>query len=245
MPNTRFLIVCEPRTGSNYLCGMLNSHPQILCHHEVFHPSELYYAYNYRNGPLAHLGTVADRDADPRTFLERLWSERCGNTAVGLKILSGQVPDLLRELLEDRSVRKIVLHRRNRVRSFVSLVRARQSGAWARQRYDHLRVHVDPLELVEHVRRYDEFYARVDAARPGQPWFQIAYEELGTTARIEELLEFLGATPQSSWLKAPNARQSFDTLRTAISNFDELESVLAGTALARELCDEAHESAAA
>ena len=35
---TRFVILAAPRSGSNLLCTLLNSHPEILCHHEVFNP---------------------------------------------------------------------------------------------------------------------------------------------------------------------------------------------------------------
>lgn len=34
---SRFVIVCNGRTGSNMLVSYLNSHPEILCFNEVFH----------------------------------------------------------------------------------------------------------------------------------------------------------------------------------------------------------------
>ena len=36
--STRFVILAAPRSGSNLLCTLLDSHPEILCHHEVFNP---------------------------------------------------------------------------------------------------------------------------------------------------------------------------------------------------------------
>ena len=32
------------------LCTLLGSHPEILCHHEVFNPSGIFYALYYRDG---------------------------------------------------------------------------------------------------------------------------------------------------------------------------------------------------
>ena len=57
----RFVILAAPRSGSNQLCTLLNSHPEILCHHEVYNPSAIFYALEYRGGSL-DLGTIDDRD---------------------------------------------------------------------------------------------------------------------------------------------------------------------------------------
>ena len=32
----KFVIICDSRTGSNLLCGMLNQHPHVACHYEAF-----------------------------------------------------------------------------------------------------------------------------------------------------------------------------------------------------------------
>ena len=48
----RFVVLAVPRVGSNYLCSLLNSHPEILCHHELFHPKGIYLAYGYKDGRL-------------------------------------------------------------------------------------------------------------------------------------------------------------------------------------------------
>ena len=46
---TRFVILAVPRTGSNLLCTLLNSHPEILCHHEVFNPQGIFTALTHRH----------------------------------------------------------------------------------------------------------------------------------------------------------------------------------------------------
>lgn len=240
MPTTRFLIACEARTGSNWLCGLLNSHPEVLCHHEVFHPDALYYAFGFRDGRLAHLGTPADRDRDPRRFAHELWNADFDRSAVGFKILGGQVPDLLRELLADGSIHKLILRRRNRVRAFVSLLRARQTGHWAQNSYDGVAVHVDPGELLEFVRGYEKHYAFLRAATVGQPALELVYEDLQQEPwRIGDVLRFLGVGAQGVSLHARNARQSQDGLQRAIANHAELSAALHGTPLGDELWDEA------
>ena len=69
---TRFVILSVPRAGSNLLCTLLNSHPEVLCHHEVFNPRGIFYALTHRDGSFS-VGSVAERQRDPLGFLERLW----------------------------------------------------------------------------------------------------------------------------------------------------------------------------
>lgn len=236
MPQTRFLIACEARTGSNWLCGLLNSHPDVLCHHEVFHPDALYYAFGFRDGRLAHLGSTAERDRDPRRFARELLDADFGRSAVGFKILGQQAPGLLRELLADASVKKLILRRRNRVRAFVSLLRARQTGHWAQKSYDGIAVRVDPRELAEYVRDYDEHYRMLREATQGQPALELVYEDLQQEPRrIEDVLRFLGVGVSGVSLSARNARQSQDGLESAIENHAELCAALRGGPLADEL----------
>jgi LPS sulfotransferase NodH len=238
MPTTRFLIACQPRTGSNWLCTLLQSHPRILCHHEVFHPDQIFYAVGHRDGRLAQLGDTRQRDRDPLGFLEQLWRADFGRAAVGIKLLDGQAPEVLARLLADTGVKKLLLRRRSRLRAYVSLLRARETGKWARSAYDGLAVEVRAPELLEFARRYDAYYARLRAATAAQPALEIVYEDLQREPReLERVLGFLGVGAAASPLVAHTEKQSRDSLREAIRNFDELELALHGSALAQELAE--------
>jgi hypothetical protein len=239
MPSTRFLIVCEPRTGSNWLCDLLRSHPRVLCHHEVFHPDALFYDLGHRDGQLAHLGTTQDRDRDPRRFLQQLWREDFGREVVGFKMLNGQAPGVLAELLGDSGVKKVLLRRRSRVRACISLLRARETGSWARTPYDGVSVHVAAHELLDFTRRYEAFYASLRSATRAQPAIETVYEDLQSEPReVERLLHFLGVEAAGVQLRSQLPRQSHDSLREAIRNFDELALELRGTPLGAELEEE-------
>ena len=87
MPSlTRFALLTHPRCGSTYLATLLNSHPQVLCHGELFYQHQVFYAVGYRDGSL-HLATPAERDADPAAFLDKVWGHPFGNSAVGFKLV--------------------------------------------------------------------------------------------------------------------------------------------------------------
>lgn len=238
MPKTRFLIACEPRTGSNWLCALLQSHPKVLCHHEVFHKDEIYYAVGHRDGRLAQLGTTAERDRDPKAFLERLWRADFGRDAVGVKILAGQVPGLLAELLGETGLKKIILRRRSRLRAYVSLLRARETGYWARTSYDGLAVEVEAQAFADFARRYDAFYAGLRSATRSQHAVEVVYEDLQRDPReVERVLDFLDVDSGAAELHSITARQSHDSLREAIRNHEELADCLRGTEWESELAE--------
>ncbi len=236
MSPTRFAILCHPRTGSNYLCSLLNSHGDVLCHSEVFNDQAIFWALGYRDGRLDHLGDVATRDADPAAFLERVWSEDFGHGAVGIKLLVDQARDLWPRMVSDERVHKIVLWRRNHVRTYLSLLRARATGHYAHESYDGLRVRVDPAALVAWAGDYDLFYQRLRATLAGQPWTDVNYEELVRDPAVgTRVLAFLGIDAQPGDAQSKLSKQSNDTLRDAIENFDELSQALAGTRFRHEL----------
>src|SRR6516225_7630935 len=99
----RFVILAAPRTGSNMLCTLLNSHPEILCHHEIFNHAGIFYALPLRDRGFS-LGALEERDRHPLAFLERVWQTSCGYRCVGFKTTRGQNEQVLQALLNDRGV---------------------------------------------------------------------------------------------------------------------------------------------
>jgi LPS sulfotransferase NodH len=241
---TRFIILATPRTGSNWLCTLLDSHPQILCHHEIFNPEGIHVAYSVR-GRKHDLGTVAERDRNPLAALERVWRWDLGHATVGFKINRGQSDTVLRRVLEDRSVRKIVIRRSNRVRTFVSELIAERTGEW--ESYPGLaiglnkvKVRVDPGALAEHSRLNQRYYA--DAARmlraTGQTALEVLYEELGDQRTQRAVLRFLGVSSDVA-LRGATRRQNPAPLAALIEDFDALKTELRGSEFEHDLAGDA------
>ena len=80
----RFVVLAVPRTGSNLLCTLLNSHPEILCHHEVFNPQGIFLALSHRD-QVQQFGDMTDRDQEPLAFLESVWDSGANHRCVGFK----------------------------------------------------------------------------------------------------------------------------------------------------------------
>jgi hypothetical protein len=125
----RFVVYAAPRTGSNFLCSLLNSHPRILCHHGLFNPGGIHYALDHRDGE-PDFGTVEERDRDPQRFLEKVWSYDGGKRAIGFKFNSGEHPVAADTVARDVGVRKVLLRRRNRIKTYVSEQIAESTGEW-------------------------------------------------------------------------------------------------------------------
>src|SRR5438445_713979 len=115
----RFVILAAPRTGSNMLCTILDSHPLILCHHEVFNPDGIFYALDLRDGSFGP-GSMEERDRDPLGFLARLWETDLGHPCIGFKMTHRQNEPVFQNVVHDREVKKILLRRQNRVKTYVS-----------------------------------------------------------------------------------------------------------------------------
>ena len=235
----RFVILAAPRTGSNWLCSLLDSHPQVLCHHELFNPEGIH--VSRRLADRLELGTLEARGRDPEGLVDRAWRAHLGHQCVGFKLNLGQEAAAFDRVLGDPGVRKIVLRRRNRVRTFVSEAIAQLTGAW--ESYEELpaeddppRLTVTPSQLRAHAERNARYYAGIERrlVALGRPWFESAYERLGEPAERERILAYLGVG--SAPLVEGTRRQHPQPLRELILNFEELREELRGSALEEELC---------
>ena len=240
---TRFVILAAPRTGSNLLCTLLNSHPEVLCHHELFNPNGIFYALEFRDGSL-DLGSMEARDREPFAFLQRVWEHSQGASCVGFKMTRGQDEAVIQSLIEDSGVLKILLYRRNRLKTFISEQLALQTDRWEVYARDELatetpRLHVDVEAFRAHCDLNDGFYQDIEQSlRSGaQPWIETAYEDILTAAEHVRLLEFLGVEATDARLVQTSIKQSNTDLRTHIENYQELETTFEGSEHLAELYD--------
>jgi hypothetical protein len=223
------------------LCTLVGSHPDVLCHHELFNPRGVFYALELRDGPF-DLGTIGERDRDPLGFLERVWAADLGHSHVGFKMTHRQNEAALDAVLHDAGVRKLVLRRENRLRTYVSQRIAEELDEWEVYREadlvsDRPRVHVDVAALRESIAVDDAYYGQVEhvLAATGQRYLRVSYERLVADDERTRVLEFLGLPEPAATLCVRSVRQNAGSLRELVTNFAELEDELAGSALAADL----------
>ena len=237
----RFVMLHATRTGSNYLCTVLNSHPDVLCHHEIFNPHVVGVARHLQESGFA-LGTIDERERDPEGFLDRVWRTDLGHAAVGFKLCLWQHEAAWRAVIADTSVRKILLKRRNRVKAFVSLLLARQTGEWVV--YDDRgapgprpAVHVDVDALRENIALHERFYRETEAAlaASGQRHALLWYEDLFAGGGIDPALALLGLAGAPEVSRGQTWKLTSGSLRDTVANFDDLSRQLRGSDLEAEL----------
>ncbi|MCA9170166.1 MAG: hypothetical protein KDB23_20960, partial [Planctomycetales bacterium] len=166
-----------------------------------------------------------------------------GFVSVGWKWTRGQNSQVLSTMIADPSTHKIVLVRRNRIKTFVSERIAQQTQQW--EAYDANRlvtppkVHIRLGELEQHIQQNEDFYHQLESAltRHGQHYLRLAYESLCDRATHRQLLEFLQVGDPKTPLAATSVKQNTTDLRQAIDNYDELLDQLATSSLSAELID--------
>lgn len=232
---TRFVIVTTGRTGSTRLRLLLDSHPLITCHGELFGENLSTLA---APGSEPHRRLLAERDLDPAGFAMQRAFAPTGAAAVGFKILHQQLlqrwPGLLDALQRAQDVRIIHLVRRNGIKRFMSEYFVGTVTGKNVYFQDEPLPRIEPvvvpvtilLERLSEERRQSD---RIRAVFADHPCHEVAYEESldddGPALRAAQ--EFLGVPPAS--LTAPIRKILPDDLRQLIANFDEVAAAVRGT----------------
>ncbi|MDY6783075.1 MAG: sulfotransferase [Cyanobacteriota bacterium] len=242
-PPEKFVILTVPRTGSSYLCNALNGHPEILCHGELFHPKKIF--SNTKKNSHVNLGSIQFRNFLPKRFMKRVWEQNFEYSAVGLKLFPKHSEKALNLILEDPEIKKVLLLRRNRIKSYVSLQIALKTKEWSLKGFTSKKttetnrltsIKVKPRKLQQYVEKTDRFYEnmRQKLTASNQKYLEIAYEDmLGTDSEAikAELLEFIGVSVNPEYLKSSLKKQNPQPLSQLVKNYSELESALQGTEL--------------
>jgi LPS sulfotransferase NodH len=259
----RAAIVAPARSGSSWLVSILDAHPQIRFHGEVFNlehapraavcdPAAYLRARLAPTGPQRIVGCkVLYHQAQPayvRDFLAEMAEGRPAavdwRAVFADELLTGDGPALAGawEALRDGGATRIIhLRRRNLLRQHISHARlmATSRSAWRREGCvpapRPIVVAIEPMlgSFAEATRRSAEI-ARFFAANPT---IEVWYEDLctETLAQIERMLAFLCV---ARWpLPAAPPAAAPVALRLAIANYDAVAAALADTPWASFLDD--------
>lgn len=236
---TRFVIIASPRTGSNLVIEMLNSHPDCFCGHELFNQDHI--DANHIPWYLADLpqdaGLIALRRSDPVAFLGEIdaITRRSGYACVGFKLMYWEgehFPAVRDHVLRDPSWRVIHVRRRNQLQRLVSMRRAARTGQWWVAKGD--RAVLPPISLtlaevageIDYQRRQEQTYAGLAA---GHEVLELYYEDivagdpLATARRLWSFLQL------RDWdrLEVYSRKTGTDRIDRAIANYGALRAEVA------------------
>jgi hypothetical protein len=209
MPDLQFFaIVCEGRTGSNLLVDLLDSHPQIECAPELYHPQ----AGTFKNYPgISH-----------REFLD-LHTYKTSLPIRGFKMPINWIlehPDIVAEFRAD-NYKIIRLTRENVLDHFLSVQLAILNSNWCSESvYDIQNLKVDPWEWLEFVGTRHGVTWATEVICAGMDSFSISYEQLLRPESQASLLHFLGADTHE--LRTVKIRMRTKPVHEIVENYDQL-----------------------
>jgi hypothetical protein len=206
-PQTRFVILAGPRTGSTYLVDYLDALPETRCHSELFQDGRIDFRHHEPAEP--RLGDIAFRDAQPMEFLDRVAETAKECRRFGFKVIGSQLAtcsaDFIREICVGTDWKKIYLWRDDLFEQSVSyLLAARHfgGGIWERTP-DQSRITLAPKDLMACLHMVQTTYFVIEAVlvnARAEDVFSLNYRDLGSPSVMGDLLRFLGV-PESAHRK--------------------------------------------
>jgi len=178
----RFIVLSQPRSGTHLLKGMLESHPRVICHGEVFKPGYL----ERREPDLADLPNA-------HSVLHFLLDKKpIGGNAVGLVLHDFRDDGAPRFNDAHRAIRLldpppllIWLRRENRVAQLASWCVAHRTGSWKTgtgQREPRLppegSLDPDPERFADRVIEWERKRRDLETLLEGCEGIQVSYERL-------------------------------------------------------------------
>jgi LPS sulfotransferase NodH len=256
---TRFVVLTTPRSGSGWLIDLLNSHPAIVAHAELFHVERRTAPdYGARDLPyfeahltsarrstrrLTTLATVCCKRSPLRAghqaaYLAKLYAVRPDARAVGFKLTYAQAaanPALL-PLLSLRRVRVVHLVRANVLAGVISWKVARETGIYHLREGESARrtpVLVDAEQLRSELEERELAIAgaRRRLERLRFPVLEIAYEELVRRKEdtLARVLHFFGLEPRIDLLASALLGSPDGSPLELLENPDDVRRALTGT----------------
>ena len=225
-----FLIVASPRSGSNYLCDLLNEQAGVKCYLEVFHPDEV----PLRLRDWTRFGkayTPEYRDQHPEKFIRHLFSRKRPRMfftkKVGVKLLihDHQIEYGLKPLF--KHVNKIIfLERRNKLAWYASLKMAMETGNWFNhpEKSSNHQIVFDEKNYLDHVNAETLYFNKVISALSlsRHQYLYLHYEDIKSTETIHKIAEFLEIPSiirpdANAWSKPRNFLNSFSNAQAVVA----------------------------
>lgn len=200
MTKNQFVIIANPRTGSNHFICLLNNHPLIHCHNEVFHRNAVYLHGENKE----HL--IEQRNKEPLKFLNQMY-EQTESECVGFKIFDNHNEVVLTHLINNKKIKKIVLYRPNFLAVYSSQKIAESSGNYISMSNDFDKtnkslfksqnesmIDFDPDDFTKKYQKYNSFYGHIikELNNSSQNYLYTTYEEYLNQNLFKRVFSFLG-----------------------------------------------------
>ena len=244
-----FVILTYARTGSNWLVHRLNSHPDILCHYELYHPARIYDGWGEKSRTMRSQGRLTRmwRNIAPVRFFKQTVKQSVPARSVGFKLFI--IPMHNRRMFDyvmaHQEIKKILLNRKNAIKNYISLLIAQETGIWNSLTVSHhqqIQVVADYTKFLKHAerrkRRYQAIVKTLNNERVS--FYELCYEDLiDKPETLLQIHEFLDVQRHAASVRQESKyqKQNSEDLRTSIANYDEFARRIRGTKYGPYLAD--------
>ncbi len=213
---TRFAIICAPRSGSNWLHTLLNSHPNIISYGEILRKTHV-------NNPSQNLPTLSELVYYPHHRSVK---------AVGLKIFysylnNDKFDKSFLEVADDPGILIIHLIRKDILAQYTSLIRTEENQRWSQARpYDNAKpIFINPEGFKAHRKDLLDNQHKIKRTFKNHPFLEIGYEDLNEhfDETLIEVQEFLGVKPRK--LFSLLHKQATGSLKDQIKNWTDFKDL--------------------
>ena len=223
----KFVIIANPRTGSNLLKYLLDDHNDIRAHKEMFR-----FLYGKTCRQIYH--TVY-----PKKSLKKV---------VGFKIFyhhprNTKDREVWKLLQNDTTIKIIHLQRKNFLKSRISRLIANKNLLWIsisrrQNNINSKKVYIDINKLFERYEYTKKCINRINAEFKNHSILNLTYEELNTDQEMamKKVFDFLGVSYQK--VTCSLKKQNTERIEDLVSNFSELSRALEGSDLESMLMDD-------
>jgi LPS sulfotransferase NodH len=239
---TRFVITCAGRTGSTFLRMLLNSHPEIRCHGEVFTPDRIvgFVPGGQSCPPPEKLTELRQLNVVEFFHDYVLRAGLCKAVGAKIKYSELEMPQwqhVFREIRGDSDIRIIHLIRENRLKRYVSECIAAMTNVRLARRLDEIpppvRLRLSPQACLQNIRSIEQLEERFRNLFRQHRVFEMTYEQMidRASGQIEAVQRFLGVEPMP--LDSVTLKLNSDNLEDLIENYREIEEAFRATAYER------------
>ena len=220
-----FFIFAEPRSGSNHLVSLLDSHPEITCHGEIFRPK--FTPSKKIDSALKKWDCHQRRLYEPLKFLDEIKNVSTQNCLVGFKLFRPHLPSPKIELLTN-DLRVIHLERDNLLARYSSLLTAKKSGSGRLEISEprmNVKVNFRKRSFLQYVKRQttEKKHIREEIRKiPNSNLFSVKYNELNVGLTHQKILEFLGIQNTSFNLISNQAKRNQHDMLERFNNREEV-----------------------
>jgi len=218
LPLGQFVIIARSRTGSNLLASLLNAHPDVTVHWEVFQKVE--------NTTCKHI-------------YDKMVQNSRGCMQMGFKLfyyhpIGSDDKSIWDMLGANRKIKIIHLTRNNLLRVHISRLIAGRTNEWLAESQSKLRspgkaVHVDVTRMLSDFCQTRAHINDVQQRFRNHELFDVTYEELTTRQQsvVDAVFNFLRVPALK--VQSRLMRQNPEPISALVSNYAEVKQALEGT----------------